>query len=94
MIKVRSFILILLGTIIYSAKAATSVWDGYSDSYDWYTSDSDVIFHIKTAADFVGFAKCFSKGNNPYGNFAGCTIKFISGCTPDLLPCHPDTVFP
>lgn len=58
----------------FNVKADVSVWDGQSYSLDWYTSDSDSIYYIKTAADLAGLSYCFSTGYYLRGKFVGKTV--------------------
>lgn len=72
--KMRLFLIGLLTSFFCDAKADTSVWDGFSYSFEWYTSGSGATYHIKTAADLAGLSRCFSTGYYLYGNFEGRTI--------------------
>lgn len=72
--KLRLFFVVLLTSVFYNVKAETSVWDGYSYSFDWYTNSSGTIYHIKTAADLAGLSRCFSTGYYIHGKFEGKTV--------------------
>ncbi len=72
--KMRLLFIGLLTSFFCFAKAETSVWDGSSYSFDWYTSGSGAIYHIKTAADLAGLSRCFSTGYYLHGDFEGRTI--------------------
>ena len=72
--KKRLLFIGLLTCYFCYAKAETSVWDGSSYSFDWYTSGSGAIYHIKTAADLAGLSRCFSTGYYLHGDFEGRTI--------------------
>ena len=72
--KMRLLFIVLLTSFFCHTKAETSVWDGSSYSFDWYTTGSGAIYHIKTAADLAGLSRCFSTGYYLYGKFEGRTI--------------------
>ena len=70
----RKILLLLISLVTIAAKATVSVWDGSSSSLTWYTSGSGGTYHISTAADLAGLAKCFPEDYYLYGNFSGKTI--------------------